>query len=140
MDKHPLYVCWRSEECVFLPFLLTFPLAALLSLRFLTLHPRPPRLSRVHRLLAIFPPSLPPSLPLAGIDDLPTVDRLSHGKVDITYGSCVPFFSLFSRSSLSLGGTDRPPRFSAVDIFGGKLVKFDELVAYNKKALEAKQS
>ncbi|GAA6034807.1 hypothetical protein JCM8097_009308 [Rhodosporidiobolus ruineniae] len=44
------------------------------------------------------------------IDDLPLVNRLSNGKVDITYGS-------------------------AVDIFGGKLVKFDELVKYNKKAL-----
>ncbi|GAA5829293.1 hypothetical protein JCM11251_004995 [Rhodosporidiobolus azoricus] len=43
------------------------------------------------------------------IDDLPLVDRLSNGKVDITYGS-------------------------AVDIFGGKLVKFDELVKYNEQA------
>ncbi|GAA5976649.1 hypothetical protein JCM11641_005651 [Rhodosporidiobolus odoratus] len=41
------------------------------------------------------------------IDDLSLVNRLSNGKVDITYGS-------------------------AVDIFGGNLVKFDELVEYNK--------
>ncbi|GAA6000509.1 hypothetical protein JCM10207_008044 [Rhodosporidiobolus poonsookiae] len=44
------------------------------------------------------------------VDDLPLVDRLSGGKVDITYGS-------------------------ALDIFGGELVKFDELVAYNQEAL-----
>lgn len=41
------------------------------------------------------------------IDDLHTVDLLSGGKVDLTYGS-------------------------SLDIFGGSLVKFDELVAYTK--------
>ncbi|GAA5828779.1 hypothetical protein JCM3766R1_003817 [Sporobolomyces carnicolor] len=40
------------------------------------------------------------------VDDLATVDRLSNGKVDLTYGS-------------------------ALDIFGGSQVKFDDLVAYN---------
>lgn len=41
------------------------------------------------------------------IDDLDIVKRLSNGKVDLTYGS-------------------------SLDIFGGKLVKFDELVQWNR--------
>ncbi|GAA5857595.1 hypothetical protein JCM5353_006873 [Sporobolomyces roseus] len=41
------------------------------------------------------------------VDDLATVDRLSKGKVDLTYGS-------------------------ALDIFGGSQVKFEDLVKYNK--------
>ncbi|CCM06572.1 uncharacterized protein FIBRA_08849 [Fibroporia radiculosa] len=41
-----------------------------------------------------------------GIDDLRLVDSLSEGKVDLTYGS-------------------------SLDIFGGALVKFDDLVMYN---------
>ncbi|KAK6200993.1 1--5-imidazole-4-carboxamide isomerase [Scheffersomyces amazonensis] len=41
------------------------------------------------------------------IQDLSVVHKLSHGKVDLTYGS-------------------------ALDIFGGKLVKFEELVQWNK--------
>ncbi|TFK55704.1 Phosphoribosylformimino-5-aminoimidazole carboxamide ribotide isomerase [Heliocybe sulcata] len=44
------------------------------------------------------------------ISDLDLVERLSNGKVDLTYGS-------------------------SLDIFGGKLVKFDELVERNKRAL-----
>ncbi|KZT24503.1 Phosphoribosylformimino-5-aminoimidazole carboxamide ribotide isomerase [Neolentinus lepideus HHB14362 ss-1] len=44
------------------------------------------------------------------IADLDLVDKLSNGKVDLTYGS-------------------------SLDIFGGELVKFDELVERNKKAL-----
>ncbi|GAA6007169.1 hypothetical protein JCM11491_003029 [Sporobolomyces phaffii] len=44
------------------------------------------------------------------VDDLATVDKLSKGKVDLTYGS-------------------------ALDIFGGSQVKFDDLVDYNKKVL-----
>ncbi|POY72491.1 putative 1-(5-phosphoribosyl)-5-[(5-phosphoribosylamino)methylideneamino]imidazole-4-carboxamide isomerase [Rhodotorula taiwanensis] len=43
-------------------------------------------------------------------DDLELVERLSGGKVDLTYGS-------------------------ALDIFGGSQVKFDDLVEYNKSAL-----
>ncbi|GAA5865324.1 hypothetical protein JCM3774_004938 [Rhodotorula dairenensis] len=43
-------------------------------------------------------------------DDLALVERLSNGKVDLTYGS-------------------------ALDIFGGSQVQFDDLVAYNKRAL-----
>ncbi|KAK6461848.1 1--5-imidazole-4-carboxamide isomerase [Scheffersomyces coipomensis] len=42
------------------------------------------------------------------VDDLKTVEELSKGKVDLTYGS-------------------------ALDIFGGKLVKFDDLVQWNHK-------
>jgi phosphoribosylformimino-5-aminoimidazole carboxamide ribotide isomerase len=41
------------------------------------------------------------------VDDLHVVDTLSQGKVDVTYGS-------------------------SLDIFGGKLVKFDDLVEWNK--------
>ncbi|KAI0081847.1 Phosphoribosylformimino-5-aminoimidazole carboxamide ribotide isomerase [Panus rudis PR-1116 ss-1] len=43
------------------------------------------------------------------VSDLETVDRLSGGKVDLTYGS-------------------------SLDIFGGTLVKFDDLVRYNAEA------
>ncbi|KAI0307097.1 hypothetical protein B0F90DRAFT_1851382 [Multifurca ochricompacta] len=44
------------------------------------------------------------------ISDLSTVQRLSDGKVDLTYGS-------------------------SLDIFGGNLVKFQDLVEWNKSAL-----
>ncbi|KAH9179619.1 Phosphoribosylformimino-5-aminoimidazole carboxamide ribotide isomerase [Lactarius sanguifluus] len=44
------------------------------------------------------------------ISDLSTVQRLSDGRVDLTYGS-------------------------ALDIFGGNLVKFQDLVEWNKSAL-----
>ncbi|KAI0335533.1 Phosphoribosylformimino-5-aminoimidazole carboxamide ribotide isomerase [Cubamyces sp. BRFM 1775] len=44
------------------------------------------------------------------VADLEIVDRLSNGKVDLTYGS-------------------------SLDIFGGSLVKFDDLVQYNNEAL-----
>ncbi|BGP54412.1 hypothetical protein JCM8202_000846 [Rhodotorula sphaerocarpa] len=47
------------------------------------------------------------------VDDLALVERLSQGKVDLTYGS-------------------------ALDIFGGTQVRFDDLVAYNNKALEGR--
>lgn len=40
------------------------------------------------------------------LGDLELVDRLSSGKVDLTYGS-------------------------ALDVFGGKTVKFDDCVAWN---------
>ncbi|GAA5929596.1 1-(5-phosphoribosyl)-5- ((5-phosphoribosylamino)methylideneamino)imidazole-4-carboxamide isomerase HIS6 [Sporobolomyces koalae] len=43
------------------------------------------------------------------VDDLATVDELSQGKVDLTYGS-------------------------ALDIFGGSQVQFDQLVEYNRNA------
>ncbi|TBU49601.1 Phosphoribosylformimino-5-aminoimidazole carboxamide ribotide isomerase [Dichomitus squalens] len=45
------------------------------------------------------------------ISDLALVDRLSSGKVDLTYGS-------------------------SLDIFGGSLVKFDDLVRYNNGSRE----
>ncbi|EMD40674.1 hypothetical protein CERSUDRAFT_43497 [Gelatoporia subvermispora B] len=45
------------------------------------------------------------------VEDLKTVDRLSHGKVDLTFGS-------------------------SLDIFGGTLVKFEELVQYNEDAMK----
>ncbi|KAI0638253.1 Phosphoribosylformimino-5-aminoimidazole carboxamide ribotide isomerase [Trametes polyzona] len=44
------------------------------------------------------------------VSDLELVDRLSAGKVDLTFGS-------------------------SLDIFGGSLVKFEDLVKYNKEAL-----
>ncbi|KAI0660915.1 Phosphoribosylformimino-5-aminoimidazole carboxamide ribotide isomerase [Cubamyces menziesii] len=44
------------------------------------------------------------------VADLELVDRLSNGKVDLTYGS-------------------------SLDIFGGSLVKFDDLVKYNNQAV-----
>ncbi|KIP12705.1 hypothetical protein PHLGIDRAFT_61279 [Phlebiopsis gigantea 11061_1 CR5-6] len=46
------------------------------------------------------------------VSDLELVDRLSNGKVDLTYGS-------------------------SLDIFGGTLVKFEELVVYNAIAKKA---
>ncbi|EJT46311.1 1-(5-phosphoribosyl)-5 [Trichosporon asahii var. asahii CBS 8904] len=48
------------------------------------------------------------------LGDLALVDQLSNGKVDLTFGS-------------------------ALDIFGGKGVKFDDLVAEDKKAKDASQ-
>jgi len=44
------------------------------------------------------------------LEDVQMVDRLSNGKVDLTYGS-------------------------SLDIFGGSLVRFDDLVAYNTTVL-----
>lgn len=44
------------------------------------------------------------------IDDLKLVNSLSSGKVDLTFGS-------------------------ALDIFGGSQVRFDELVEYNKEVM-----
>lgn len=44
------------------------------------------------------------------VDDLKTVEELSNGKVDLTYGS-------------------------ALDIFGGNLVKFEDVVAWNKSKM-----
>ncbi|THH33601.1 hypothetical protein EUX98_g577 [Antrodiella citrinella] len=51
-----------------------------------------------------------PTTYAGGARDLETVDRLSNGKVDLTYGS-------------------------SLDIFGGTLVKFDDLVTYNASVL-----
>lgn len=48
------------------------------------------------------------------LGDLQLVDRLSHGKVDLTFGS-------------------------ALDIFGGSGVVFDQLVQEDKKAKAASQ-
>ena len=55
--------------------------------------------------------------------DLDLVNRLSGGKVDLTYGRCV--CDQYSPLQISTGND------SALDIFGGKLVKFDDLVKYN---------
>ena len=49
------------------------------------------------------------------IDDLELVDRLSNGRVDLTYGSCVC-------------AAASPLTCSALDIFGGSQVSFDALV------------
>lgn len=51
-------------------------------------------------------------LHVSDISDLDLVDRLSNGKVDLTYGS-------------------------ALDIFGGKGVEFEALVEADRKAKEA---
>jgi phosphoribosylformimino-5-aminoimidazole carboxamide ribotide isomerase len=51
---------------------------------------------------------------LVDISDLALVDRLSNGKVDLTFGS-------------------------SLDIFGGKGVRFDELVRVDKEAKQASQ-
>ncbi|KZT64327.1 Phosphoribosylformimino-5-aminoimidazole carboxamide ribotide isomerase [Daedalea quercina L-15889] len=45
------------------------------------------------------------------VDDLHTVDKLSGGRVDLTYGS-------------------------SLDIFGGALVRFEDLVQYNNTAIQ----
>lgn len=60
------------------------------------------------RRLSLAKPSL--TTQSAGADDLALVERLSNGKVGLTFGS-------------------------ALDIFGGTQVKFDELVEYNRRAL-----
>ena len=49
---------------------------------------------------------------MVDINDLALVDKLSNGKVDLTYGS-------------------------ALDIFGGRGVKFDDLVKVDREAKEA---
>jgi len=49
------------------------------------------------------------------VSDLSTVQRLSDGRVDLTYGS-------------------------ALDIFGGNLVRFQDLVEWNKMALSVNLS
>ena len=64
------------------------------------------------------------------ISDLATVDRLSQGKVDLTYGryaSPEPVLVLAFEWVLTARG-------SSLDIFGGTLVKFEELVKYNNEA------
>lgn len=88
MDHDPLHICRRRQKCV--PVQLT-PKA------------RQPD-TRLCRLTPEF------ACPSQGADDLALVERLSNGKVDLTYGS-------------------------ALDIFGGSQVKFDDLVAYNQRAL-----
>ena len=65
------------------------------------------------------------------ISDLVTVDRLSQGKVDLTYGRYTsppePVLVLAFKWVLTA-------RDSSLDIFGGTLVKFEELVKYNNEA------
>ena len=53
------------------------------------------------------------------------VQRLSGGKVDLTYGRCVFSLAVLKNAEVSF-------LVSALDIFGGKLVKFEELVKRNK--------
>jgi phosphoribosylformimino-5-aminoimidazole carboxamide ribotide isomerase len=62
-------------------------------------------------------------LSIPDIDDLDLVDRLSHGRVDLTYGRCKKsrwIICMFTDASSS-----------ALDIFGGRLVEFDKLVEKN---------
>jgi phosphoribosylformimino-5-aminoimidazole carboxamide ribotide isomerase len=61
---------------------------------------------------------------LTDTSDLDLVDRLSGGKVDLTYGRYV-------KSSVKASGRFIPP--SSLDIFGGTLVKFEELVRRSKE-------
>ena len=60
------------------------------------------------------------------ISDLDLVDRISGGKVDLTYGRSV--WIVRSRES----PLNRPGFVSSsLDIFGGSLVKFEDLVKFN---------
>lgn len=54
------------------------------------------------------------------ISDLDLVNRLSNGRVDLTYGRYRSFASIVHVGSQN--------SLSSLDIFGGSLVKFDELV------------
>ena len=60
------------------------------------------------------------------MSDLDLVDRLSGGRVDLTYGRLAPFLSdayiLTQYTDIGI---------SALDIFGGTLVKFEDLVERN---------
>lgn len=62
----------------------------------------------------------------ADIGDLDIVERLSGGRVDLTYGRCVVAFSC---PSVLLNFN-----CSSLDIFGGKLVKFENLVVRNARS------
>ena len=64
------------------------------------------------------------------VSDLKLVDDLSDGKVDLTFGRCVP-------SCPRCVHTEDSDDRSALDIFGGNLVSFEELVAYNTVAKKA---
>ncbi len=72
-----------------------------------------------------------------GIDDLKLVNSLSNGKVDLTFGRCV--YSLYMQRRLTPARelTTLGVFCSALDIFGGSQVKFDDLVAYNANAVPA---
>lgn len=58
------------------------------------------------------------------ISDLDLVNRLSNGRVDLTYGRY--------RSSALIVHVGSENNISSLDIFGGSLVKFDELVKVSK--------
>ncbi len=61
------------------------------------------------------------------VTDLQLVDDLSGGKVDLTFGRC----AIMCMSYVPHSHLHYP---SALDIFGGSLVSFDELVVYNSVA------
>lgn len=63
---------------------------------------------------------------ISDISDLDFVSRLSSGKVDLTYGSCV-----IRRFSLILFANS-DSICSALDVFGGTKVKFLDLVQVSK--------
>lgn len=72
---------------------------------------------------------------LAGIDDLKLVNDLSNGKVDLTFGRYAdnPLLCEGARAPLRPCADILVRGYSALDIFGGSQVKFDELVAHNAK-------
>lgn len=71
------------------------------------------------------------NLSVVDVSDLELVNRLSNGRVDLTYGRYVNwgFVITFSLTSLS-----------SLDIFGGSLVKFHDLVEINKNALSVQSN
>ena len=62
------------------------------------------------------------------ISDLSTVQRLSDGRVDLTYGRLAARYCCVM---LALTTNVK----SALDIFGGNLVRFQDLVEWNKAGL-----
>lgn len=71
---------------------------------------------------------------MTAITDIELVDDLSNGKVDLTYGRFVYLTTVCD------GRVNQYVVYSALDIFGGTLVSFEELVTYNavaKKHAEA---
>lgn len=62
------------------------------------------------------------------ISDMELVERLSGGKVDLTYGRCALRLDDLCSSPLILAVNSHP---SALDIFGGTGARFEDLVEWN---------
>jgi phosphoribosylformimino-5-aminoimidazole carboxamide ribotide isomerase len=62
------------------------------------------------------------------VSDLSTVQRLSYGRVDLTYGRLATRYFCVMLILIS-------NIISALDVFGGSLVRFQDLVEWNRAVL-----